>query len=75
MIVALAHTAIAADLTTMAPVKIVTKTGMEQEDVKDLAAGVVAVVVEAIGGVIEGTDIPVVCQSAYLVSAWDFANN
>ena len=63
---ALAHTAIAADPMTMAPAKIVTKTGMEQEDAKDLAADVVAVVVEAIGGVIEGTDIPVACQSAYL---------
>lgn len=70
---ALAHTATAVDLMTMALARIVTKTGMEQEDVKDLAAGGAVVAVEAIGA-IEVIDIPVVCHSEYLAFALHLAD-
>lgn len=64
-----AHTTTAVDLTTMALAKIANKIDTEQGGVKDLAADVAVVAVEAIGGVIEGIDIPVVCHSVYLISA------
>lgn len=74
MIVAPAHTTAAVNLLTMAPARIVTKTGLEEEGVKDLAVGEAVEAVEAVGGIggIGGIDTPVVCHSTYFVSRTGF---